>query len=477
MRIQGGKILTSDGPRPADIVVEGSAIAAVEPQRGGAPAPGDIDASGRWVLPGGIDAHTHFGMPLGGGLASLGWRESSAAALLGGTTTVIDFANPDRGEPLAAAVARWRGMADGRVLCDYGLHATVADAGIERLAEVPALVAAGVPTFKGFLAYKDRLMLSPAALGQLMAAVADAGGLLLVHAEDGELNAKVEAELVAAERTAPRWHPDAHPVESEVHAAVLALDLARQAGCPLMVVHMSAAGTLAALRRAQADREEGGPAALGEVCLHHLFADDAAYRADDERALAAICSPPLRPAGHGAALLAALADGAIDMLSTDHCEFALAIKANAAAAGFPRIPNGCGGVGERLVLSYTLAVCEGRLDPWRWQQVMAERPALLMGLAGRKGRLEPGCDADIVLFDPEARYTWHVAPGSDAAGSLWDGREVTGRVTDVWLRGARAVQGGKLCKAQPGGRFLQRVLDRTRLGSPTDRRIDVDGRT
>lgn len=456
MRIQGGKILTSGGPAPADVVVEGGLIAAVEPPRGGTAGPGDIDAAGRWVLPGGVDAHTHFGMPLGGGVASLGWRESSGAALLGGTTTVIDFANPERGESLGSAVARWRAMADGAVLCDYGLHVTVVEAGQERLREVPALVAAGVPTFKGFLAYKDRLMLTPADMARLMDAVAAAGGLLLVHAEDGELNARVEADLLAAGRTAPRWHPDAHPVESEVQAAVLALDLARQSGCPLLVVHMSAAGTLAALRRAQADREGGGPAALGEVCVHHLFADDAAYRAGDDSALAALCSPPLRPAGHGAALLAGLADGAIDLLSTDHCEFALADKRRAAAGGFTRVPNGCGGVGERLVLTHSLAVCEGRLDPWRWQQAFAARPAELMGLGRRKGRLEAGLDADIVLFDPEARRAWSPAPGSDVEGSLWAGREVTGRVTDVWLRGRRVVEDGRLCDGQPGGIFLPR---------------------
>lgn len=459
MRIQGGKILTAGGPVPADIVVEGAVIVAVESPRAGPVEPGDVDAGGQWVLPGGVDAHTHCGMPLAGGLTSLGWRESSAAALLGGTTTVIDFANPDRGESLAAAVARWRAQADGRALCDYGLHVTVVEASAARLAEVPALVAGGVPTFKGFLAYKDRLMLAPAEMAALMATVAAAGGLLLVHAEDGELNAQLEAELLAAGRTAPRWHPEAHLVESEVRAAELALDLARQAACPLLVVHMSAAGTLAALRRARGDREDGGPAALGEVCLHHLFADDAAYRADDERALAAVCSPPLRPAGHGAALLAGLADGAVDLLSTDHCEFALAAKARAAEAGFTNVPNGCGGVGERLVLSHTLAVCEGRLDPWRWQQVFAERPAAVMGLGDRKGRLAPGLDADLVLFDPEARYAWQPAPGSDREGSLWDGREVVGRVTDVWLRGARVVQGGALCGDQPGGLFLPRRLD------------------
>ena len=232
-------------------------------------------------------------------------------------------------------------MADGHILCDYGLHVTVSEAAAERLAEIPALLRAGMPTFKGFLAYKDRLMLTPAAMSSLMAAVAAAGGLLLVHAEDGELNATIEAELVAAGRTAPRWHPDAHPVESEVQAAVLALDLARQADCPLVIVHMSAAGTLAALRRAHADREGIGAvaAAHGEVCLHHLFADDGAYRADPDTALAAICSPPLRPAGHGAALLAGLADGTIDLLSTDHCEFALAAKQTVGGRG--RLSRAC----------------------------------------------------------------------------------------------------------------------------------------
>jgi dihydropyrimidinase len=463
MRIQGGKILTAGGPVPADVVVEDGLIIMIEPPQGGQPAAGDIDAAGRWVLPGGVDAHTHFGMPLGGGLSSLGWRESSAAALLGGTTTIIDFANPDHGEPLAAAVARWRDMADGHILCDYGLHVTVVDAAPERLAELPALVRAGLPTFKGFLAYKGRLMLTPVAMSSLMDAVAEAGGLLLVHAEDGEMNAQVEAELLAAGRTAPRWHPDAHPVESEVQAAGLALDLARQADCPLLVVHMSAAGTLAALRRAQSDREGGGPAALGEVCVHHLFADDAAYRADEDAALGAICSPPLRPAGHGAALLAGLADGAIDLLSTDHCEFALATKRNAAPGGFMKVPNGCGGVGERLVLSHTMAVCEGRLDPWRWQQAFAELPAALMGLGARKGRLAPGFDADIVLFDPEARYTWQPAAGSDVAGSLWDGKPAVGRVTDVWLRGIPVVRDGALCPEQPGGVFLPRTLDSSLL--------------
>lgn len=466
MIIQGGKIITPGGPAAADVVVEGGRIRAIEPARGGMPAPDDIDATGRWVLPGGVDAHTHFGMPLGGGLASLGWRESSAAALLGGTTTIIDFANPERGQSLAAAVARWRAMADGHILCDYGLHVTVVEAVGERLAEIPALLRAGLPTFKGFLAYKDRLMLTPAEMASVMDAVAAAGGLLLVHAEDGELNARVEAELLAAGRTAPRWHPDAHPVESEVQAAALAMDLARQAGCPLLIVHMSAAGTLAALRRARADAEAAGEAAaaLGEVCVHHLFADDAAYRGEADAALAAICSPPLRPAGHGAALLAGLADGTIDLLSTDHCEFPLAAKRKAVeAGGFPCCPNGCGGVGERLVVSHTLAVCEGKLSPWRWQETFAGRPAALMGLQGRKGRLAPGCDADIVLFDPEARYDWQPLGASDVAGSLWTGRPVVGRVTDVWLRGEPVVRDGALCASQPGGTFLPRHLDRQLL--------------
>lgn len=463
MVIIGGNILTAAGPAPADIHLAGEKIAAVVPRAPKADLardPDTFDAGGRWVLPGAVDAHTHFGMPLAGGITSLGWRESSTAALLGGTTTVIDFANPQPGEPLGAAVARWRQAADGACRCDYGLHVTVPETPSERLGELPALVAAGLPTFKGFLAYKGRLMLDPAQMGRLMAAVAGAGGMLLVHAEDGELNAAAEQILVGTGRTAPCWHPQAHPAASELQAVDWALDLALERDCPLTIVHMSLAGSLELLEQARRRRDERGLATplWGEVCLHHLLADESLYSRGHESALAALCSPPLRTADDGRALLAGLARGELDLLSTDHCEFALAVKTAAAARGFSAVPNGCGGVGERLVHSYTRAVLAGDMSPQRWVQVLCERPAEVMGLGGRKGRLLPGHDADIVVFDPEPAYRWEPLGPSDRPGSLYAGLPVRGRVTDVWLRGRRVVKDGRLCPDRPGGAFLPRSL-------------------
>ncbi len=459
LHLTGGSIMTPDGPRRADVAAAGGKITAVAPA-GALPPPDEgtetFDASGLWLLPGAVDPHTHFGMPLAGGVTSLSWRESSEAALLGGTTTVIDFANPEPGEPLAAAVGRWRAAAEGRCLCDYGLHCTVTEASPDRLAEIPALVEQGIPTFKGFLAYKGRLMLTPREMKALMQAVRAADGMLLVHAEDGEVNAASEQALITTGRTTANWHPAAHPPESEVSAVGTALALARETECPLTIVHMSLSASLEALRQA---RTAATAAVHGEVCLHHLLADGSLYEMGQDHALAAICSPPLREASDAAALLAGLCQGDLDWLATDHCEFPLALKRQAAQRGFAAVPNGCGGVGERLTLAYTKGVVPGAMTPWRWQEVCCTKPAEFMGFTGRKGRLQPGYDADIVAFDPHREYRWEPLGRSDREGNLYQGQPVTGKVVRVWRGGRLMVQDGRLADQAAPGSFLPRRLE------------------
>ncbi len=449
--IHGATLMTSAGPRDADLRVDGERIAEIRDREPGIPAPeGAIPAHGLWLMPGGVDVHTHFGMPLRPGLSSRGWGDSSTAALLGGTTTVVDFANPDPAESLADAHARWRAAAAGECLCDHAFHVTVPRIDDAVLDEIPRLAAEGLPTFKGFLAYKGRLMLSLDELRALMVVVRDAGARLLLHAEDGELNARHENSLREAGRLAPRYHPDAHSVASEAESAVAALGLVRETGCPLTIVHTSTADAMDAVANAR----ESGLDVSAEVCTQHLFRDDGWYRRGDDAALTAIMSPPLRPAEHPAALRRGLADGRLSWLATDHCEFPLAVKRSAAVDGFPSVPNGAAGVGERLIVSHTLAVTTGLITPARWVDVCCEAPARAMGLGHRKGRLEPGLDADLVLFDPRARSTLPI----NADASLWTCDDWRGAVRDVWLRGRPVVHDGALSPGVGPGLHLTRSL-------------------
>jgi dihydropyrimidinase len=478
--IRNGTVMTGAGPHPADVLVHGETITAVlgreapaaarpegmnaESDPAAAPPPDladfrdaeTVDATGLWVLPGGVDAHVHFGMPVRPGVRSLGWRESSTGALLGGTTTIIDFANPDRGETLDATVDRWLRAAEGECLCDYGLHVTLPDAKPERLAELPGLVARGFPTFKAFLAYKGRLMLTPAELEQVAVAVRDAGGRLLVHAEDGEAIAQAEAQHIQTGRTGPEWFPATHPPVTESRAVDLALAIAARTRCPLTLVHLSVADAVERVARARLDPARPDGALAAEACSHHLFRSASLYRSGRDDALRAILSPPLRSPSDGAALQAGLASGDIDLISSDHCEFPLALKRQEGLHGFPMVPNGTGGVAERLIVSYTMGVKQDGLTPARWVAVCCELPALLNGLAGRKGRLAPGHDADIVLFDPAATGTrLPIGPG-DPLARLWTGAEWCGDVRQVWRRGVAVVKPGVRSVEAGRGEWLAR---------------------
>ncbi len=453
--IHGAQRVDAIPPVPVDLLIENQTIAEIGPA-GSLPAPPGatvVDATGLWLLPGAVDPHVHFGMPLRDGIASRGWRDSSAAALLGGTTTVVDFANPDRDEPLPSAVARWRDAADRDCLCDYGLHVTIASAAPSRLDEVAGLVSGGMPTLKAFLAYKDRLMLAPDEMRRVMTTVRDAGGRLLIHAEDGELNAGLERRLLDTGRIGPGWHPAAHPPESEAQAIETALALAAETGCPLTIVHLSTAEGVASIRRARA----AGRDVRTEVTIQHLLLTGHWYKAGFDQALAAIMSPPLRTAADNAALLEGLRDGTIGWITTDHCEFPLEVKRQAAAAGFPAVPNGAAGVGERLLVTYTELVVPGHLSPADWVRLCCEEPARSAGLDDRKGRLAPGLDADLVLFDPDATGT---RLPFNADHSLWAGDRWRGAVRHVWRRGEQVVRDGWLMEGIGPGRFLERSLHR-----------------
>ena len=448
--IRNAVVMTGEGPLEADVRVDGETIAEVAARPVmSLVGPEDVDAAGLWLLPGGVDVHTHFGMPLRDGIASRGWRESSTDALLGGTTTVIDFANPEKGESLTQAVIRWLEAAQPDCLCDFGLHVTVSEITPERLIELTDVIAGGVPTLKAFLAYKGRLMLSRDEMHLLMKQIRDVGGHLLVHAEDGEKNDLDQQRLVEEGRTDVPWHAAAHRPDSEIEAVRTAMLLAEETGCPLTIVHLSTAGGLELIKGARAV----GVDIRAETCPQYLFRTEGEYAHGGDPALLALMSPPLRTTLDAAYLRQALADGDISWIATDHCEFPLELKRAEAAKGFPAVPNGSGGVGERLIVTYSLGVCEGLLEPEDWVRLCCEQPAVHMGLGHRKGRIAAGLDADLVLFDPDAMGT--VLP-PDGRPSLWSGERWRGEVRSVWRRGLRVVEDGTLVDEPGAGIYLPR---------------------
>lgn len=448
--IRNAVVMTGEGPREADVRVAGETIAevAVRPNFK-LVGPDDVDGAGLWLMPGGVDVHTHFGMPLRDDIISSGWRESSEAALLGGTTTVIGFANPGKGEPLPWAVARVRDAAQDDCLCDFGLHVTVSEITPERLTELAEVIATGVPTIKAFLAYKGRLMLDPDEMKLLMKQISELGAHLLVHAEDGEMNADAQTQLMLKGRTAAAWHTAAHQPDSEIEAVRTAMLLAEETGCPLTIVHLSTSGGLELIKGARAV----GVDIRAETCPQYLFRTDEQYSAGEDEALLGLMSPPLRTSLDAAYLRQGLADGDISWIATDHCEFSMDVKRAEASKGFPAIPNGTAGVGERLLVTYTLGVRDGLLEPADWVRLCCEKPAALMGLLGRKGRVAEGYDADLVLFDPDAEGTTLPINGE---ASLWSGDQWRGAIRSVWRRGEMVVADGQLATDQSPGEFVPR---------------------
>lgn len=446
--ISGGTVVKAEGSTRADILVEGERIAAVAP-RLSAPAARMIDAAGRLVLPGAVDAHVHMALPVGPGLVSSDdFVSGSAAALAGGTTTIIDFATPAPGQPLPEA-AEARKAEAAHSLCDWSLHATVTAWSEQTAADMRWCVEQGMPSFKVYLAYQERgLGLDDAALLRVLDAASTSGALVLAHCENGAAVSFLRQRLLGGGRTAVRWHPHSRPPEVEAEAVGRAVALAAVAGCRLYVVHVSTAAAAEAIRLSRAR----GQAVYGEVCPHHLLLDAGCYEREDAPDF--VMSPPLRPSAELPALWSALAGGTLDVVSTDHCPFLRRERNN---ANFAMIPNGVAGVEHRLSLLWTHGVASGRMSASRFVEAVATAPARIFGLAPAKGAIEPGADADIVLWDPDA--AWEIraaAQRSQCDTSVYEGWRGRGRAETVLLRGRVVVEGGRLVEGLAPGRFVPR---------------------
>ena len=468
--ITNGTVVNADGSYRADVLIEDERIVAVG-MVGDESASGrvlgflaelavdrTIDAAGRWVVPGGIDPHTHMELDMGGVVAKDTFETGTRAAAFGGTTTILDFAGQERGASLRAGLDEWLAKAEGHCAIDYGAHIMVSDVNDASLAEMDDFVAEGVTTFKLFTAYPDRYLSDDGALLRAFRRTADNGGLVLMHAENGLAIDVVTNALAEAGNTEPYYHGLSRPALLEGECVNRVIRLAEVAEVPVYVVHLSSRDALLEVVRGR-DR---GALAFAETCPQYLYLDVSLLDQGWEGAKY-VCSPPLRPADHQEDLWLGLVRDDLQTVGTDHCPFDFVGQKDHGRDDFRRIPNGLPGVEERVDLIFQ-GVIEGRITRERWVEVVSTAPARIFGLAGRKGAIAPGYDADIVVYDPQRKHVLSAATHHmNVDYSCYEGMEVQGHSDIVMSRGRVIVEDGAWLGDPGHGRFLVRESSRDQL--------------
>ncbi|HUN94216.1 MAG TPA: dihydropyrimidinase [Burkholderiaceae bacterium] len=451
--IRGGTVVNADREFRADVLCVDGRIQDVA-ERVEAPTGAIVvDAGGQYVMPGGIDPHTHMQLPFMGTVAKDDFYSGTAAALAGGTTSIIDFVIPDPRQPLMDAYRGWRGWAE-KAATDYGFHVAVTwwDDSVHR--DMGTLVREeGVNSFKHFMAYKNAIMADDETLVRSFRRALELGAMPTVHAENGELVFLLQQELVARGITGPEGHPLSRPPAVEAEAAQRAIAIADVLGVPIYVVHVSCAESADAIARARGR----GQRVYGEVLAGHLLIDDSVYRHPDLAFAAAhVMSPPFRAPEHQQALWRGLQSGQLQTTATDHCTFCAEQKAMG-RANFTKTPNGTGGVEERLAVLWDAGVGRGRFTPSEFVAVTSANAARIFNIYPRKGYLGAGADADVVVWDPQATQTLSARTHHSANDfNIFEGRTVRGRASHTVSAGRLAWVDGDLRAERGAGRYVRR---------------------
>ncbi|HEY2695616.1 MAG TPA: dihydropyrimidinase [Pseudonocardiaceae bacterium] len=453
--ISGGTVVTASGAFPADVVVDGEQIVAVL-----SPGvyPGDpdkiIDATGKYVLPGGIDAHTHMEMPFGGTFSHDTFETGTTAAAWGGTTTIIDFAVQAKGTSLLSTLDKWHGKADGNCAIDYGFHMIVSDVNESSLKEMESCIDAGVNSFKMFMAYPGVFYATDGEILLAMRKARETGSMIMMHAENGIAIDQLAAKALANGLTDPVQHGLTRPPELEGEATSRAIALAGVTGAPLYIVHLSAAQALASV----AEARNAGRNVFAETCPQYLYLSIEDLAKPDFEGAKYVASPPLRPKEHQGSLWQGLRTNDLSVVSTDHCPFCFNDQKQLGRGDFTKIPNGIPGVEHRMDLLHQ-GVVAGEISLARWVETCSTTPARMFGLYPRKGVIAPGADADIVIYDPNARQTLSVhTHHMNVDYSAYEGMEITGKVGTVLSRGTVVVDGDGFHGGAGHGKFLSREL-------------------
>jgi dihydropyrimidinase len=449
MVIKNGTIVTHDLTYKADVLIEGGRIAAIGPGLAGDEV---LDATGCYVMPGGIDPHTHLEMPFMGTYSSDDFESGTRAALAGGTTMVIDFALPAPGQGLLDALEMWHNKS-GRANCDYSYHMAITWWGEKVFDDMAAVVDKGITSFKHFLAYKGALMVNDDELYSSFQRVRDLGAIAMVHAENGDVVAELSARLLAEGNTGPEAHAYSRPPQVEGEATNRAIMIADMAGAPLYVVHTSCEDSHEAIRRAR----QAGKRVWGEPLIQHLTLDESEYfNTDWDHAARRVMSPPFRNKAHQDSLWAGLSSGSLSVVATDHCAFTTAQK-RFGVGDFTKIPNGTGGLEDRMPMLWTYGVTTGRITMNEFVAVTSTNVAKIFGMYPRKGAVAVGSDADLVVWDP-AKEKVIGALGQQSAidYNVFEGKAVKGLPRFTLSRGHVAVHDGEIRTQEGHGEFVAR---------------------
>lgn len=453
--ISGGTIVTASDLYQADVLAEDGVITLIGKDLASfVQADTVIDATGKLVLPGGIDVHTHNNMPFGGTFSSDDFETGTKAAAFGGTTSIVDFAiqSPDGGS-LHAALQEWHVKAEGKAVIDYSFHMIVRKINEQSLSEMNQLTQSeGVTSFKLFMAYPGVFQLSDGDIFRAMNQASDNGSLICMHAENGGVIDVLVQKALAEGKTAPKYHALTRPAKAEGEATHRAIALAEMAGVPVYIVHLSCAEALEQVREA---RDMGLPA-YAETCPQYLFLSYDDYEKPGFEGAKYVMSPPLRDKSHQDALWRGLAGNDLQVISTDHCPFCMKEQKELGLNDFSKIPNGAPGIETRMSLIYG-GVRMGKISLNRFVELTSANPAKIMGLFPKKGTIAVGSDADIVIFDPEAKMTIsHESLHMRTDYNPYEGFEVQGIPTSVLSRGNLIVDKGEFLGKAGAGRFVPR---------------------
>jgi dihydropyrimidinase len=452
--IHNGTVVTARETISADVLIDGERIAEV---RHGIPresAETVIDATGLYVMPGGIDVHTHLDMPFGGTTSSDDFETGTRAAAFGGTTTIVDFAIQARGTRMRDALDIWWKKAEGKACIDYGLHMIVTDLGNCGLEDMDEMVDEGVASFKLFMAYPNVLMVDDATIFKSLARTAKNGALICMHAENGSVIDVLIARALAEGKTAPIYHALTRPPLMEAEAVHRAIAMAEIAGAPVYIVHLSCELALNQVREA---RDRGVPA-FAETCPQYLLLSIEELERPNFEGAKYVFTPPLRPKQNLAKLWDGLKQDHLQVVSTDHCPFCFEDQKSLGKDDFTKIPNGGPGIENRLQLIYHYGVNQSKLTLNRFVELTSTSPAKIFGMYPKKGEIAAGSDADIVLWDPQASHiitakTHHMRVDY----SMFEGYEVQGNARTVLSRGEVIVDAGNFLGKPGRGNYLKRT--------------------